>query len=152
MSDEAFGIIVGMLLSTFLVLGAIGMFKAVRFIWRRLTGKKEPENEMVSVSFRLSEGGFGSTQERRSLQRFAGRLERLLKDLDAGEYDGDEFGCGVGSLYFYGPSAEEIWQGIEPVVREKAPLDPLEATLIFGAGKARRKTIALSESGNPKEP
>lgn len=150
MSDEAFGIIVGILLSTFLVLGVIGMYKAVRFIWRRLTGKKEPENQMVSVSFRISDGEFGSNQERRSLQRFARRLERLLEDGDLGQYDGDEFGGGVGSLFFMGPSAEEIWQVIEPVVREKAPLAPVEATLIFKVGKESRRTIALCDPGEAK--
>lgn len=152
MSDEAFGIIVGFLLSTFLVVGSIWVFKIVRWIWRRLIGRKEPRIEHVSVAFRISDGEFGSPKERRSIQRFAGKLERFLEDENVGEYDGDEFGCGVASLYFIGPSAEQIWQLIEPEVRAKAPLEPLEAILIFGSGKVPRKTIALNASAKPVEP
>jgi hypothetical protein len=145
MSDETVGGLIAVLFATFLVAGTIGLMMLARFTWRRLTGKKEPEVQSVGVSFRLSDNNFGKSEERHAMQKFAGELESYIEDWSVGKYDGDEFGGGTASLYFYGPSADEIWRGIEAKVRENAPLPPLEVTLIYGGLKASRKTISLSK-------
>jgi hypothetical protein len=146
MSDEAVGGLVAVLLATLLVVGAIGAMMLVKHIWRLVTGKKEPVIQSVSVSFQLSNANHGTIEERAAIQEFAGTLEAILEDWTAGKYDGDEFGGGIASLYFYGSCADQIWLDIEEEVRSNAPLPALQATLLYGDYRARRKTIEINET------
>jgi len=152
MSDEAICELVGVLLATLLVAGLIGTMILVKRIWRLISGKKDPVIQSVSVSFQLSNANHGTVEERAAIQEFAGVLEAILEGRTIGKYDGDEFGCGVASLYFYGPSADQIWNGIEEEVRRNAPLPALLATLLYGDHRAPRKTIEINETKQAQQP
>ncbi len=45
------------------------------------------------------------------------QLERVIQDGRLGEFDGNEFGPDETTLFMYGPDAERLFAGIEPVLR-----------------------------------
>lgn len=135
-------------LATFLTLAPWGAFVLARKVFRKLTGRVAPEDavQSVSVTFAISGNEYGSDQERRAIQRFARRLQNKLRVGSVGEYDGDEFGCGEASLYFYGPSAVDLWAAIEDDVKSRSPLQALSALLIYGKHDQDRRTIRISDA------
>ena len=132
----------------FLILIAWGFLALVKKVIRMFTGRDVAEApvESVSITFAISGAEYGSENERRSVQRFAMRLENKLKSHALGEYDGDEFGCGTASLYFFGQSADSLWELIEEDVRVRSPHQALSATLIYGNRPNERKTITIAEA------
>ena len=94
----------------------------------------------------LTNANFGTIEERAAIQEFAAAIEAILEDWTIGKYDGDEFGGGIASLYFYGPSADQIWLVIEEEVSRNAPLPALQARLLYGDYRARSKIIEINET------
>lgn len=151
MSDETVGGLIAVLLAIVLVAGTIGVTMLVKRIWRLIAGQKDTVVQSMSVSFQLSNTNHGTNEEREKMQEFAEALEGILKACKVGQYDGDEFGGGVANLYFYGPSADQLWQGIEEEVRSNAPLPALQAILLYGDYRARRKIIEINETKKPNK-
>lgn len=75
-----------------------------------------PEH-VVILSIALSEGGFGSPAERSEIKALEHRLDLVLKAAGTGDFDGDEFGGGKATMYFYGTSADRLFETILPVLR-----------------------------------
>ncbi|BCG93963.1 hypothetical protein [Mesorhizobium sp. 131-2-1] len=73
--------------------------------------------QAVIVYLLLTGGPFGTQQERQSVQVLEDRLEQVVSNANAGEFDGDEFGEGECVLYLYGPDAEKLFSAIEPVLK-----------------------------------
>jgi hypothetical protein len=42
---------------------------------------------------------------------------KAVESVDAGEFDGNEFGEGGCTFYMYGPDADELFKAIEPTLR-----------------------------------
>ena len=72
--------------------------------------------QAVIVHLRLSDGAFGSCEERRALFDLEEQLESAIAAAGVGEFDGDEFGEGECVLYMYGPQADQLWAVVEPVL------------------------------------
>ena len=45
-------------------------------------------------------------------------LETAISAQRAGEFDGDEFGGGVCTLYLYGPDADQLFAAVESILRQ----------------------------------
>ena len=143
MSEDSLVVAITVLVITVLVVGAIGAWILIVKLLRRLFGKEPPQVQSISVTFGLSDEQHGRMEERLAIQEFAARLEGMLRDARVGRYDGDEFGAGTATLYFYGESADALWNTLEGEVRERAPLPGIEVTLLYGDYRARRETVPL---------
>jgi hypothetical protein len=84
-------------------------------------GSREHE-EAVIVKIPLSDKHRGTLEERQELSGLEDHLSTVVRKSRAGEYDGNEFGGGAFTLYFYGPSADELTNLILPTLKTfKAP-------------------------------
>lgn len=86
------------------------------------------EEQAVIVRFPLSDDKFGANDERQGIYNLEKRLEDAIESAGVGEFDGDEFGEGAGTLFMYGPDAEKLFTIVAPLLRG----DPLT-----GKGYAR---------------
>jgi hypothetical protein len=66
----------------------------------------------VLIVAKLSDTGFGDAHERELLRKLAEGARRVVGNSEAGEYDGDEFGQGQCTLFFYGPNADRLFGAI----------------------------------------
>ena len=73
--------------------------------------------QAVIVHLRLSDGGFGSEEQREALFALQEEMMHAIKDAAAGEFDGDMFGEGECVLYMYGPEADRLFAAIEPLLK-----------------------------------
>jgi len=69
------------------------------------------------------------------------KLGQLLEDTGLGRCDGNEIACeGTdGSLWFYGPSAENIFTAIKPILQEIDWMRGAVATLNSGSSRNPRR-------------
>ena len=87
------------------------------------SSKVEPMAEhAVVVYLKLSDGGFGSTEEHDQIHELSDQLEAAIESNHAGEFDGDEFGDGQCALFMYGPDADALFGAIESILRD-SPLN-----------------------------
>lgn len=68
---------------------------------------------------KLSNDEFGTAEEIGAIQELEDELESLVTPI--GEFDGDEFGQGWATLYFYGPDADRIADTITPALLASNP-------------------------------
>jgi hypothetical protein len=81
----------------------------------------EPDDAVI-VHFKLSDDKFGSSEERDRVHRFTDKLAALVQEHRAGEFDGDEFGNGEGTLFMYGPDADRLLECVLPALKTWEPL------------------------------
>ena len=74
-----------------------------------------PEHAVL-VHLKLSDSGFGTEAEREALFELEQRLERAILAAAVGEFDGNEVGEGLCTLYMYGPNAETLFAAVAPVL------------------------------------
>lgn len=98
------------------------------------SGKSEPTPPEHAVIVRLVITGeeFGTPEERTAIHHLADAMEKRVQAAKAGMYDGDEFGGGECTLYFYGPDADALFAAIEPELRASALARGGSATKRFG--------------------
>jgi len=105
------------------------------FMKRFLPKKKVAEPEFVydqAVIITISFGGpeqFGTTEDRERVYHLEDAMEEVLPDM-AG-VDGHEFGEGAAIMYVYGPSADDIFAKVEPILKKSA-YDKIDITLQYG--------------------
>jgi hypothetical protein len=92
--------------------------------WKRLFGARPAVevNDAVTVHFKLSDNKFGSSEERDRIHRFSHELAALVQEYQAGEFDGDEFGNGEGTLFMYGPDADRLFETVLSALETWEPL------------------------------
>jgi hypothetical protein len=74
--------------------------------------------EMVVVCLNLSNEQFGSQTEQIDIMELEDRLADAVESQGVGDFDGNEFGGGVGKIFFYGPSANGLLELIRPILQE----------------------------------
>ncbi len=97
------------------------------------------DEQDVVVTFRLSNRSMGTNQERTSVMTLGDDLEAAVLAARVGEYDGDDFGCGEGRLFFAGMDADKIVAVIGPILR-RHPLGR-SATMLVQRGDAEPETV-----------
>jgi len=77
-------------------------------------------------------GEFGTEQEQIKISALGKALDMVLESGHEGEFDGDEYGDGMATLYLYGPDAERLYAKISPfLARAELPAQSY-ALLRFG--------------------
>ena len=97
------------------------------------------DDQDVVVYCRLSNHSMGTQAERTSIVELGDQLEIAIQDAGVGEYDGDDFGCGEGRLFFAGTDADKIVAVIGPILR-RHPMGRT-ATLKVQRGDAEPETV-----------
>ena len=103
-----------------------------------MSGKIE---QCVKVHVPLSGGGFGTAEERTSIQSISDRLQDAIVLHEVGEFDGDEFGRGECQLFMYGPDANALYEAILPILSDWPALKGGFAVKRFGPPGSRTEKI-----------
>jgi hypothetical protein len=74
------------------------------------------DEQAILVVLRLDDDDFGSDESRRELLMLEDEFAKAMADSSAGEYDGHEFGRGSCTFYFYGVSADRLFQALRPLL------------------------------------
>mgnify|MGYP007085783896 CR=1 FL=1 len=72
---------------------------------------------------------FGTPAQHQEIERLEHKIAELLPAKSG--LDGDEFGEGICTIYLYGPSAEEIFEAIETVLKSSS-FNHIDITLQYG--------------------
>ena len=75
------------------------------------------EEQALIITIPLHSGKMGGVEERKRLFALEDQLSAAIKESGAGEYDGNEFGEGVFTIYIYGPSAERLFSVVRPILK-----------------------------------
>ena len=70
------------------------------------------DDECLMLHLKLSDRDFGTREEQAAIRAFSAKLEECVTVKNIGELDGDEFGGGECTLYFYGPDADRLFETV----------------------------------------
>jgi hypothetical protein len=126
------------LLIFLLVLGAFRVFRAPRAV-------NAAEEQAVIATIKLNSGDMGSTEERQRITALEDQLSDAIKRSSAGEFDGDEYGGGVCTVYMYGPSAERLFAAVLPVLKKFRAPKGSYVVKRYGKPGAKQDRVALSD-------
>ncbi|MBO9203379.1 MULTISPECIES: hypothetical protein [Niastella] len=72
-------------------------------------------------------------------------LEKVITEKEVGEYDGHEIAMDYsdGTLYMYGPNADNLFKTVQPVLKEIEFMRGAKATLRFGRPEVGVKEITI---------
>lgn len=123
--------------------------------WKRLFGGgKNPaassagSQHAVLLNIRLGNDEFGDEGEVEAMHTLQDQLEKVVTKARAGELDGDEFGAGMCTIFFYGPDADRLWDALAPVLEKHPFRKGSHATKRYGEpGVGREETIDLHWEG-----
>ena len=77
----------------------------------------EDRQQAVIVEIKLSDDQWGSEADKERLYDLEDRLEAFFENnTNIGELDGNEIGMGYWTLYFYGPSADALFDAVKPLL------------------------------------
>lgn len=80
--------------------------------------KEEPAAPEQAVIIHLRGSSLpDEVYEKYDVSTLEDQLQEVIQSKKLGEYDGNEFGPEETVLYMYGPDAERLFAGIEPVLR-----------------------------------
>ncbi len=103
------------------------------------------EEQAVIATIKLNSGDMGSAEERQGITALEDQLSEAIKRSSTGEFDGDEFGGGVCTLYMYGSSAERLFAAVSPVLKKFRAPKGSYVVKRYGKPGARQDRIALSD-------
>ncbi len=72
-------------------------------------------SQLVRIDIPLLDDGFGSEEERERFLELDEDLQELLDGSPYGLWDGHEIGCGIYSIWLYGPSAQRLSDFVRPI-------------------------------------
>lgn len=124
------------LLIFLLVLGA---FRGIRWT------VNASEEQAVIATIKLNSRDMGSTEERQRITALEDQLSDAIKRSSTGEFDGDEYGGGVCTVYMYGPSAERLFAVVLPVLKKFRAPKGSYVVKRYGKPGAKQDRIALSD-------
>jgi len=104
----------------------------------------------VIVSLKLSEG-FGTDVERAGVLELEDVLRAAVESRNVGDLDGDEFGHGSVTLYFYGADADSLFSAIEPVLTAGQLLAGAKVVKRYGEPGEREVRISWDRTGRRRE-
>ena len=102
------------------------------------------EEQALIATIKLSSREMGSTEERRRIVALEDQLSDAIKNSAAGEFDGDEYGDGVCTIYMYGPSAERLFAVI-PILKKFHALAGSYVTKRYGKPGSKQDHVTISD-------
>jgi hypothetical protein len=121
-----------------LLLGALRVFRTSRAV-------NAAEEQAVIATIKLNSGDMGSAEERQRITALEDQLSDAIKRSSTGEFDGDEYGDGVCTVYMYGPSAERLFVAVSAVLKKFRAPKGSYVVKRYGKPGARQDRIALSD-------
>jgi hypothetical protein len=86
------------------------------------------------------------TYEKYDLATLEDHLIEAIESQSLGEFDGNEFGPEGTVLYMYAPSAENLFVGIEPILRAYPLCQNARVIIRQGGPDSQQREILLSKS------
>jgi len=109
-----------------------------------MSGRIDQQTEQAVIAYlKLSDNDLGQPDERDSVHALGEQLERLIKEQQAGEYDGDEFGGGYAKLYMYGPDANKLFAAVIDAIKKHSFRRGSYVIRRFGKPGAKEERIDL---------
>jgi hypothetical protein len=108
------------------------------------------EEQALIITIPLHSGKTGNADELKRLHALEDQLIVSIKESGAGEYDGNEIGEGVFTIYIYGPSAERLFAVVRPILKKFRP--PTGSFLIKRYGKPGSKQDRVAINGDDTPP
>jgi hypothetical protein len=127
-----------MLLIFLFVLGAFRVFRTPRAV-------NAAEEQAVIATIKLNSGDMGSTEERQRVTALEDQLSDAIKRSSTGEFDGDEYGGGVCTVYMYGPSAERLFAAVLPILKKFRAPKGSYVVKRYGKPGAKQDRISLGD-------
>jgi len=121
----------------------IGMSKSPRVV-------NAAEEQAVVITIPFHSGKAGNADELKRLYALEDQLIVGIKESGAGEYDGNEIGEGVFTIYIYGSSAERLFVVVRPILKKFRP--PTGSFLIKRYGKPGSKQDRVAIDGDDIPP
>ncbi|MGA7669290.1 MAG: hypothetical protein WBW04_02645 [Nitrolancea sp.] len=72
--------------------------------------------ELVKVCLLLWDPTFGTPDDQEAILTLEDRLSDAVEGARVGDYDGNQFGNGLGEIYFYRPSANALLAVMRPIL------------------------------------
>lgn len=116
--------------------------------WRLLrtpTIASAAEEQAVIATIKLNSGDMGSTKERQRITALEDQLSDIIKRSSTGEFDGDEYGGGVCTVYMYGPSAERLFAAVSPALKKFRAPKGSYVVKRYGKPGAKQDRISLND-------
>jgi hypothetical protein len=113
-------------------------------ILRNRSAVKRADEQAVILKLKMVSGQMGSDEERHRIHDLEDRLENAIKQSAVGDFDGDEFGDGYGTLYMYGPSADALFGTIQPALQTYRASPGSYALKRYGKPGSQQDRIPLS--------
>jgi hypothetical protein len=102
------------------------------------------EEQALIATIKLRSGDMGSTEERGRVAALEEKLSEAIKRSGAGDFDGDEYGAGVCTIYMYGPNADRLLAVTLPILKKfRAPAGSY-VTRRYGKPGAKEDRIPLN--------
>jgi hypothetical protein len=108
------------------------------------------DEQALIIKIPLHSGKTGNADELKRLHALEDQLIVGIKESGAGEYDGNEIGEGVFTIYTYGPSAERLFAVVRPILKKFRP--PTGSFLIKRYGKPGSKHDRVAIDGDDTPP
>ena len=102
------------------------------------------EEQAVIATIKLRSRNMGSNEERDRISALENQLSDAIKHSSAGEFDGDEYGDGVCTIYMYGPSAERLLTVTLPILKKFRALQGSYVVKRHGKPGAKQDRVELS--------
>jgi hypothetical protein len=102
------------------------------------------EEQALIISIKLA-SAMGTDEERQHIISMEDELATQIEKSGAGEFDGDEFGQGVCTIYSYGPSADRLFSVAQPVLRKFHPPAGSFAIKRYGKPGAKQDRIEIDK-------
>jgi len=107
------------------------------------------EEQALIITIPLHSGKQGNADELKRLHALEDQLIVAIKDSRAGEYDGNEIGEGVFTIYIYGPSAERLFSVVRSILREFRPPAGSYTIKRYGKPGSKQDRVALDADDAP---
>lgn len=128
-----------MFLMCVLVLGALSILRTPR------PAVSAAEEQALIATIKLCSGDMGNTEERGRIAALEDQLAEAIKHSGAGDFDGDEYGAGVCTIYMYGPSADRLLGVTLPILKKFHAPAGSYLTKRYGKPGAKENRIPLTD-------
>jgi hypothetical protein len=128
-----------------LLLMLLFMFGGITF--PRLVNAAEEQALIVTIPLRA--GDMGDAKEHKHILELENQLSAAIKESGVGEFDGDEFGKGVCTIYMYGPSAERLLSVARPILKKFHPPTGSYVVKRYGKPGSRQDRAAIDGDTTP---
>ncbi len=106
---------------------------------------KAAEEQALIATIRLRSGDMGNAEERQRIVALEDQLSAAIKQARAGEFDGDEFGNGVCTIYMYGPSVDRLLTVALPILKKFGAPPGSYIIRRYGKPGAKQERVSLGD-------